>query len=107
MSMVRIENTIGIDIKIRFITVTVKSHSHSCLRCKTRTFLTTEFFQNSPMPYLLIFNSDQNIPKVPLEKLPLFGENVIQLQRLHYLSYTKTSQTKCHKQSGTVFQVSF
>ena len=25
----------------------------------------------------------------------------------HYLSYTKTSQTKCHKQSGTGFQVSF
>ena len=25
----------------------------------------------------------------------------------HYLSHTQTSQTKCHKQSGTVFQVSF
>ena len=26
---------------------------------------------------------------------------------LHYLSHTKTSQTKCHKQSGTVLHVSF
>ena len=28
-------------------------------------------------------------------------------RRTTYLSYTKASQTKCHKQSGTVFQVSF
>ena len=27
--------------------------------------------------------------------------------RIHYLSYTKTSQGKCHKQSDTVFQVIF
>ena len=35
------------------------------------------------------------------------GNSSHEIWRLHYLSYTITSQTKCHKQSGTVFQVSF
>ena len=75
------------------------SLSHTYERKRSGIFLTWIYNFLGWCYYLILNGASQNFWGLPAELLPHSS--------FHYLSYTKISQTKCYKQSDTIFQFSF